>query len=74
MYDLPTELEDWLKNYTGEGGVSGATSEGIFDEYYTPIPLTKAIWNLVKKYSNPMTIDKDSGYKIFEPSAGIGRF
>ncbi len=67
---VPEEIKDWLKKYTGAGGLEkqGAEGKGLLSEYYTPHNIVKKMWDLVKQYVNT----DDS--KVLEPSVGIGRF
>lgn len=67
---LPDEIKDFLKKYTGSGGLEkqGAEGRGLLSEYYTPSNVVKKMWDLTAQY-----IDTD-GAKVLEPSVGIGRF
>ncbi len=67
---VPEEIKDWLKKYTGAGGLEkqGAEGKGLLSEYYTPHNIVKKMWDLVKQYVNT------DGAKVLEPSVGIGRF
>ena len=70
-YDvLPEEIKDWLKKYTGAGGLEkqGATGKGLLSEYYTPKNIVKKMWDITSQYINT------DGAKVLEPSVGIGRF
>ena len=70
-YDvLPEEVKEWLKKYTGAGGLEkqGATGKGLLSEYYTPKNIVNKMWNLTAQYINT------DGAKVLEPSVGIGRF
>lgn len=68
--EIPSEIKNWIKKYTGAGGLEkqGAQGKGLLSEYYTPEDIVKQTWDLVKNYT-----DTD-GSKILEPSVGIGRF
>lgn len=57
-----------LRKYTGAGWKESvwATGRGLLDEYYTPVPIVKAMWDLARKIVPKWT--------ALEPSAGIGRF
>ena len=68
--NLPQELKEWLKKYTGAGGLEkqGAEGKGLLSEYYTPQNIVNKMWDLTKQYINT------DGAKVLEPSCGIGRF
>lgn len=68
--NLPEELKNWLKKYTGAGGLEkqGAEGKGLLSEYYTPKNIVDKMWDLTAQY-----IDV-KGAKVLEPSVGIGRF
>lgn len=59
-----------LRKYEGAGGreSNGEAGRGLLDEYYTPRPIVKEMWDFAKKYGF-----KDGG-SVLEPSAGTGRF
>lgn len=67
---MPQAVKDWLKKYTGAGGLEkqGAEGKGLLSEYYTPENVVKKMWDLTAQYINT------NGAKVLEPSVGIGRF
>ncbi len=67
---LPIDIKNWLKKYTGAGGLEkqGAEGRGLLSEYYTPNNVAKKMWDITAQY-----IDVN-GAKVLEPSVGIGRF
>lgn len=70
-YDtLPDEVKDFLKKYSGAGGLEkqGAEGKGLLSEYYTPKNIVQKMWELTSQYINT------DGAKVLEPSVGIGRF
>lgn len=68
--ELPDEIKNWLKKYSGAGGLEkqGATGRGLLSEYYTPEHIVKEMWELTQKHKNL------NNANVLEPSAGIGRF
>lgn len=68
--ELPNDIKNWLKSYTGAGGLEkqGAKGKGLLSEYYTPKNIVKKMWDLTAQYINT------DGAKVLEPSVGIGRF
>ena len=67
---MPQEVKDWLKKYSGAGGLEkqGAEGKGLLSEYYTPANIVKKMWDITSQY-----IDTN-GAKVLEPSVGVGRF
>lgn len=67
---VPQDVKDWLKKYTGAGGLEkqGAEGKGLLSEYYTPQNVVYKMWELTEQYVNT------DGAKVLEPSVGIGRF
>ena len=67
---VPQAVKDWLKKYTGAGGLEkqGAEGKGLLSEYYTPQNVVNKMWELTEQYINT------DGAKVLEPSVGIGRF
>lgn len=67
---MPQAIKDWLKKYTGAGGLEkqGAEGKGLLTEYYTPQNIVNKMWQLTAQYVNT------NGAKVLEPSGGIGRF
>lgn len=67
---FPQQIKDWLKKYTGAGGLEkqGAEGKGLLSEYYTPKNIVDKMWELTAQY-----VDLN-GAKVLEPSVGIGRF
>lgn len=67
---MPQAIKDWLKKYTGAGGLEkqGAEGKGLLSEFYTPQNIVNKMWDLAAQYVN---ID---GAKVLEPSVGVGRF
>jgi hypothetical protein len=61
--------KDLLRQYEGSGGLGDdeASTHGTLYEFYTPLAVTKKVWQIVDKYI-PGT------KSVLEPSAGIGRF
>ncbi len=59
----------FIQNYSGYGGLEkfGASGKGLLYEYFTPTPLSIAMWGLAKKYGY-------DGGRFMEPSCGIGEF
>lgn len=68
--NIPQSIKDWLKKYTGAGGLEkqGAEGKGLLSEYYTPQNIVNKMWELTAQYINT------DGAKVLEPSVGIGRF
>lgn len=67
---MPQEIKDWLRKYTGAGGLEkqGAEGKGLLSEFYTPKNIVNKMWDLAAQYVN---ID---GAKVLEPSVGVGSF
>lgn len=67
--DLTPDDKAILRQYAGAGGLekAGESGRGLLDEYYTPRPVIKKMWELLTKHGA-------KGGDILEPSAGIGRF
>lgn len=67
---FPQQIKDWLKKYTGAGGLEkqGAEGKGLLSEYYTPDNIVKKMWDITSQYINT------NGAKVLEPSVGVGRF
>lgn len=64
--DYSEEEKEMLHQYTGAGGLKGATGKGVLSEFYTPQWLYDRMADIARFY----------GYKgghILEPSCGIGR-
>ncbi|MCM1296179.1 MAG: SNF2-related protein, partial [Muribaculaceae bacterium] len=68
--ELPEEVKNWLKKFTGAGGLEkqGAEGKGLLSEYYTPENIVKKMWDLTSQY-----IDTANANAL-ESSVGIGRF
>jgi hypothetical protein len=68
--DQMTEADkDLLRQYEGAGGLGDdeASTHGTLYEFYTPMAVTKKVWQIVDKYI-------PGSKSVLEPSAGIGRF
>lgn len=67
---MPKEVKDWLKKYSGAGGLEkqGAAGKGLLSEYYTPANIVKKMWDITSQYVDT------NGAKVLEPSVGVGRF
>ena len=67
---MPQEVKDWLKKYSGAGGLEkqGAAGKGLLSEYYTPANIVKKMWDITSQYVDT------NGAKVLEPSVGVGRF
>ena len=70
MSEITEDDKAILRKYEGAGGreKQGETGKGLLDEYYTPVPIVKEMWNLAKQYGF-----KEGG-SVLEPSVGTGRF
>lgn len=71
---VPTALErSVLLGYTGVGGTTASSEAedgntlGLLNEYYTPSPVARAIWAIIKR------LGFEGGHAL-EPASGIGVF